>query len=66
MTAEYLGLFAGNVFCEQPLYNAMVDSLRRGADQGGQAAPARLGAGAGLRQLTATIWSGKVKFNIYR
>ena len=53
--AEYLGLFAGHVFCEQPLYNVMVDSLRRGADQGGQAAPARLGAGAGLCQLTATL-----------
>ena len=35
--------------------NVMVDSLRRGADQGGQAAPARLGAGAGLCQLTATL-----------
>ena len=55
MTAEYLVLFAGHVFCEQPLYNVMVDSLRRGADQGGQAAPARLGAGAGLCQLTATL-----------
>ena len=53
--AEYLILFAGHVFCEQPLYNVMVDSLRRGADQGGQAAPARLGAGAGLRQLTTTL-----------
>ena len=35
--------------------NVMVDSLRRGADQGGQAAPARLGAGAGLCQLTTTL-----------
>ena len=55
MTAEYLILFAGHVLSEQPLYNLMVDSLRRGADQGGQAAPARLGAGAGLCQLTATL-----------
>ena len=35
--------------------NVMFDSLRRGADQGGQAAPARLGAGAGLRQMTTTL-----------
>ena len=33
----------------------MVDSLRGGADQGRQAAPARLRAGAGLRQLAATL-----------
>ena len=55
MTAEYLVLFAGHVFCEQPLNNVMFDSLRRGADQGGQAAPARLGAGAGLCQMAATL-----------
>ena len=35
--------------------SVMVDSLRGGADQGGQAAPARLRAGAGLRQLAATL-----------
>ena len=35
--------------------SVMVDSLRGGADQGRQAAPARLGAGAGLRQLAATL-----------